>query len=94
MGGYGIGMSGVWMDPEPTLIEGLEGAVQVIVALPVCEGNSSCTILLKSRRLDPVQPIGRISVSGLGSDIASQVVPLEFVVSRSPGQNYGSARKA
>ena len=84
VGGYGIGMSGVWIDPEPTLIEGLEGMVQVVVALPVGEGKSSHLILLKSCRLDPVQPIGRISISGLGSDIASQVVPLEFVIIRSP----------
>ena len=93
VGSDGVGVGSVWVDPEPTLIEGLKGTIQVVFALPVGEGNSSRTVLLKSRRLDPIQPIGRITVSGLGSDIASQVVPLEFVVSRSPGQYYGSARK-
>ena len=87
MGGDGVRMRGVWMDPEPSLIEGLKGTIQVVVTLPVSEGYSSCAILLKSCRLDPVQPIGWISVSGLGSDITSQVVPLEFVVSVTFGLN-------
>ena len=71
VGSDGVGMSSVWVDPEPTLIEGLKGTIQVVIAFPVGEGNSSRAILLKSRRLDPIQPIGRISVSGLGSDVAS-----------------------
>ena len=72
------------MDPKPALVEGLKGAIQIIIALPISEGKPSCTVLLKSRRLDPVQPIGRITVSGLGSDIASQSVPLEFQGHKDP----------
>ena len=50
--------------------------------LPVGKSLSSCSVFLVSHRLDPVQPIGWITISGLGSNVVSQVVPHEFIISR------------
>ena len=70
VGGYGIGVGGAGGGVTPAFAEGFYGPIQVIFSFPFLEDESARAVLLVSRRLDPIQPIGRITVSGLGSDVS------------------------
>ena len=69
--GYGIGIGGAGGGVAPAFAEGLYRPIQVVFPFPFLENESARTIFLVSRRLDPIQPIGQITVSGLGGDVAS-----------------------
>lgn len=71
VGSDGICIDGARGDIAPSLVEGLQTPIQVVFAFPFLEYKPSHTILLVSCRLDPVQPIGGITISGLGGDVAS-----------------------
>ena len=71
VGGYGIGVGSAGRSDTPAFAEGFYSPIQVIFLFPFLENESSHAVLLVSRRLDPIQPIGRITVSGLGGDVAS-----------------------
>ena len=53
------------------LVESLYSPIQVVFSFPFLEYESAHTVLLVSRRLDPIQPVGWITVSSLGGDVAS-----------------------
>ena len=71
VGGYGIGVGGAGRSVTPAFAEGFDSPIQVIFLFPFLENESSRAVLLVSCRLDPIQPIGWITVSGLGGDVAS-----------------------
>ena len=71
VGGYGIGIGSTGGGVTPAFTKGFYGPIQIVFSFPFLENKSAHAILLVSRRLDPVQPIGRITVSGLGGDVTS-----------------------
>ena len=71
VGGYGIGIGGTGRGVAPALAKGLYGPIQVVFSFPFLENKSARVILLVSHRLDPVQPIRQITVSGLRGDVTS-----------------------
>ena len=71
VGGYGIGVGGTGRSVTPVFAEGFYSPIQVVFSFPFLENKSVCAILLVSHRLDPIQPIGWITVSGLRGDVAS-----------------------
>ena len=89
VGSDGIGVGGAGGGITPALAECFYGPIQIIFSFPFLENESARAVLLVSCRLDPVQPVGRITVSGLGGDVASQLVPVEEVICRGPDQIQG-----
>ena len=71
VGGYGIGIGSAGGGVTPAFAENFYGPIQVVFSFPFLEYESACTVLLVSHRLDPIQPIGRITVSSLGGNVAS-----------------------
>ena len=71
MCGYGIGVCGAGGGVTPTLVEDFDGPIQIVFSFPFLENKSARVVLLVSRRLDPIQPIRWITVSGLGGNVAS-----------------------
>ena len=65
VGGYGIGVGGTGGGVAPALAKGLYGPIQVIFSFPFLENKSAHAVILVSHRLDPIQPIGRITISSL-----------------------------
>ena len=86
VGGDGIGVGSAGGGVAPVIVESFYGPIQVIFSFPFLEHESARAVLLVSRRLDPIQPVGRITVSSLGGDITSQLVPFEVVICRGPDQ--------
>ena len=63
--GDGVGVGGAGGSITPAFAEDFDCPVQIIFSFPFLENESARAVLLVSRRLDPIQPIGRITVSGL-----------------------------
>ena len=89
VGGDGIGVGSAGRGVAPALTESFYGPIQVVFSFPFLENKSARAVLLVSRRLDPVQPVGWITVSGLGGNVTSQLVPVEVIVCRGPDQKQG-----
>ena len=86
VGGDGVGIGGAGRGVTPALAEDFNSPIQVIFSFPFLKNKPARAVLLVSRRLDPVQPIGWISVSGLGGEVASQFVPFEVIICRGSDQ--------
>ena len=71
VGDNGIGVGGAGGGITPACSECFDGPIQIVFSFPFLENESARTVLLVSHRLDPIQPIGWITVSGLRGDVAS-----------------------
>ena len=89
VGGDGVGIGGAGRGIAPAFAESFYGPIQVVFSFPFLENESARAVVLVSRRLDPIQPVGRITISGLGGDVTSQLVPVEVIVCRGPDQKQG-----